>query len=338
MDLILHIGLPKTGTTTIQWLVRDCPGYFARDSSKLKKICRTRQGENWYRAAQRWSRDLQHKFQHRGMPYETILLSSEAVFTTHPKAYRQKWPIFVRDLPHETINRLRQPSAADYLQAIQKVWPHGQVKVLLTLRNQPDWLASLYSQLSDRIKQASQADFEHEIRDLISRGDDYIDWSQKIDSIQNVVGADNLQVLLLEDIHRPSYWENFARFTGINDSIDPDQIASRHTEHKNARQVKSLTWRLRPLRHTTPNLNHAYIALRNLEGPSARLRVEGMLTQTYRGLIDSLFRLRVTKQARQAGEINMHPELGALIRDYCQPFNKRLADHLQRNDLAELGY
>lgn len=338
MNLVLHIGLPKTGTTTIQRRIRHCPSYSGRHSSSLKNICRTRQGARWFRSAERWAKNLYNLRYRRDLLHDAMLLSSEAMFVAHPAVYRLKWPVFVRGLHYDTVQTLREPSTSEYLKALQAVWPHGQIKVLLTLRNQPDWLSSLYAQMSNRINSASQRDFESEIQDLIQRGDDYIDWSSWVDKIQNVIGESNLKVLLLEDMHHTTYWEELVQFTDLGTCIDPEQIAQKQSPPSNVRRIKNLTWRLRPLVRPTPNINEAYIALRELQEPNLGLYIKGMLTQAYRGVIDAVPYLQQLSPSGRTEEITMHPELRAQIRSYCHPFNRRLAAQLQRDDLQELGY
>lgn len=340
MDLILHIGLPKTGTTTIQWHIRHCPCYSSYYSTKLKNICRTFQGdqERRERKIKGWLQSLYQGCQRIDVSCDSILLSSEAMFVTNPATYRMKWPVFVRELPQDTVSALRKPVFSDYLHSIKNNWPYGQVKVLLTLRNQPDWLASLYAQLSNRIKKASQIDFENEIQDLIQRKEDYVDWSSWVDNAQQVVGKNNLKVLLLEDIHLLSYWNEFCDFTGLGNCIDSVQIATIQSQHRNARQVNSNTWGLRQLRHISPNLNEAYIALRKDKHHSRFLYLKGFLNQYYRELVDLLFR-QIRSQPKKPGiEIHLHSELRAQIRHFCQPYNARLAKQLNRDDIYELGY
>jgi hypothetical protein len=206
-----------------------------------------------------------------------------------------------------------------------EVWTTGKVKILLILRNQPEWLASLYVQRSKLFRGASQKDFERQIDKLIERGDDYIDWSRWLVELYQNFGQENVCVLLLEDMHKQLFWNRFSEFMEID--MDESEKQSIKDMYLNKRRGSENVWNipsLRPIKYVKRNekfkknkyLYHAALGL----------------TRVASTFVD------ITRFDRKRdAKIELHDDLRKRILEYCRPFNERLADQL-KVDLKERGY
>lgn len=181
---------------------------------------------------------------------------------------------------------------------VREAWTPGRVKVLIVLRNQVDWLASLYSQLSNRIVDASQRDFEFQVERIVAAGDPYLDWSAWVADLRQALGDDNVCVLLMEEIRSAGFWSRLAGFTGLDD-VPVEALASGDLAGLNVRATGD-GWGIRRLTY------RAVLArLRGLRGRGRTFRLTGPLRDR--------------------------------IRDHVAPCNARLAGQLGR-DLGSFGY
>jgi hypothetical protein len=222
-----------------------------------------------------------------------------------------------------------------HLEAILKnsPWISG-LRVLLTLRNQPQWLASLYAEQSNYVERASQDDFELQVRQLLSDdsldGGGFLNWGYLVQDLARVVGKNNVYVLLLEEINMYSYWENLAEATGL--PFDPKDFISVSGQRENIRSDDSAVWSLRrrkniPL-HTAVYFRRPYS--RTTCHPRAK---KATIPQPMRRP-DWYWNLR------RSMKFHLSNELSAEIREYCKPFNQELARVLGRDfsELLALGY
>lgn len=249
MDLILHVGLPKTGTSTLQSLLVGESGVIDRHASRsiVKKITSCR-FMSW-----RELRDSAKEFCDRASEVATsepgcpnLLLSEERLSAWYPLiGNRNRWPVggkrnfILREGPIPIAEFIK-----DHLSVVWESRFNGKVKVVVTLRNQVDYLASLYVQESKFRPCASQADFERQVRGVIERDDPSIDWYGLVQDICDVVGEDNIDVLFFEKIGMEGFWnemgsvlfrENiYEKYRGLSDS------------HVNKRNTRKNCWALRP--------------------------------------------------------------------------------------------
>lgn len=79
-------------------------------------------------------------------------------------------------------------------------WSVGNIKVVLVLRNQIDYFASLYSQMSHGIVDAGQLNFERQAFDVARNRNHLMDWRAFVEELQEVLGSKNVHVSFFEDL------------------------------------------------------------------------------------------------------------------------------------------
>jgi hypothetical protein len=222
VDFAIHVGLPKTATTSAQaHLLRGTPGYLGLDQqsrvpgdgvhlNELEDLAtrHTVLDPAEVRARTRaWVSQV--SLLAAAGPRQSRLTMSHEGLSRWPidGLHQLRWP--VREYPadwHGPRRRHRPHPLASFLEHhLVPEWRRfGTIRVCITLRNHPDWLASLYAQLSNRIASASQHDFEHQVRMLIAQSDPSIDYLALVQDVGAAVGPENLRVLLYEDAARRS--------------------------------------------------------------------------------------------------------------------------------------
>jgi hypothetical protein len=327
MDLLLHVGLMKTGTTTLQKLVFPAvPGYLGslpqydfnhRDAGLGQQFIQFLAGRTV--DVERWRDEACSAVEGTGA--DTIIVSRE---TLTRWSDRGSWHVPVsgrfgdlsrppRRSPHPLIAFLR----GHVLPAWESV---GAVRTLVTLRNQSDWLASLYAQVSDRIIRASQEDFEARVARLVAGRDAYLDYAALIEDLDHLVGRDASHVLLLEDMGTDVYWQQLgaALGTALHEAGEL-QTAT------NVRREDGV-WMLRPF-----NSHGIKDVLMARSASPGRQR-----SWTLRGLGHPVQLVRTAMRTRDAS-INVTDELRQRVRDGYASSNLRLGHRLGR-DLSDLGY
>lgn len=237
-DLILHIGLPKTGTTSIQsqffagrinYLGQDsqnrCISSSNTEAKELRKLLKDflwksfrhneKQAHYW---AHRCSELLQTSFISSENWPHTVILSDENLSKWPSSLYKGSYfPIVSGLLNKSDFKRYRPAPIIRLLRDHgQTLWPFGKIRVVITIRNQADWLASLYSQESDKISNASNVDFEKQVKKIISTDDPYLHWLYWIEDLEYVLGDEKLLVLPIEEMHTSKFWMDFECFLGTH--------------------------------------------------------------------------------------------------------------------------
>ncbi len=166
-DLCIHLGLPKTGTTTLRrellpqldtYLTRSQEGKGQhRDKRKVKDLFHLLDGQGAPpdgrdRALQEWARRVYAWAQQRSA--SRVVISEERLST------------IARGFPSGSKGCRAHPAEvmAEGLEAVRQAWePFGSLRVLVTFRRQPEWIASMYAHNSNRMIRAGKADFEQRV-------------------------------------------------------------------------------------------------------------------------------------------------------------------------------
>lgn len=245
--LSLHVGLPKTGSTTLQkCFVASLPNYAGRGGvnyqtglfKEIREVFSREKPNIWRNDATRSLRESLYKSAVRAsqnsergtavFSFENFL-STDFILKTSPRKYQRAYDW----------------SLAHLEELLRAVFPTVEnTAVLLTIRRQPEWLASLYSQWSNRIRSASQDHFLSVIRRSIAAGEassplNYYALSTRLESI---LAPSSLTILPLEQINDPIYWERINSWLRDGFVIE----ATRRGLHLNKRSVDSAGWELRP--------------------------------------------------------------------------------------------
>lgn len=318
MNLVIHIGLPKTGTTTIQdYLTCNAPeGYLGKfsgirsiDQESIKEKARLlsmfryaspvapNRGIN-YDWLNLWVEQVKKLYSGKGC--DNLIISDERLSSRGGRVCN-RWP--VGNIANDYDEGEDRPFV-EFVKVVREHWTEGEVKVLLSIRNQPTWLASLYAQRSYRITRASQKNFERVVANVITRRGDFLEWNVLIQELQNVLEDGKLKVVLMEDMNNNYFWDGLAEFLGINEiEYNPMDI-----QRCNVNSLGDLKWKIKNRR--VPTIFHCEDLLNN--------------ALTGLGVREKSFCL--------SGSI-LH-----IIRDRYRLPNLDLAEMLERNDLHDLGY
>lgn len=207
--IVLHIGLPKTGTTSLQTLLFERHSgirYFGQSNrwadQKAKQVLRALLTDE----PNRVQVALEHLSQavDQGTP---VVISDEAFTFGEFMLRAQTWPI---DSTPETV--------AAHTRKIL-----GKARILMVLRNQSDWLVSWHRQ-GLKTGKYTETKFESWLdRDLGSvRRDrlfELLDYNRLVAAYTDQFGDDNVDVRFYED-HRddfPQLAAEIAQTLGVND-------------------------------------------------------------------------------------------------------------------------
>ena len=330
MDLIVHVGLGKTGTTALQVQTFSNFEGFLGAPQRFGKHDGAAGLEDEYRRAclgavvdlQSWRAKVLATFDDH-LP-DRVILSQERLanwWMLDGGCYTPVlWLMSDRGLGRREG---RHPLASFIRDALIPAWrPLGEVRILLTLRNQYDWLSSHYAQLSNRLVGASQADFERQVWRIVRSGDRYLDFADLAESLSEAVGRKYLTVLLHEDMNSERYWRSLSGLLG-KEILRPERDA----DHEN-RRSSTRGWELRPRDRTKYPLRREVFGRISTSGQLREWTVRGVIPPGR--VLAALFQPRGTHIAED-------PALRTAIQRAYRESNNRLGHFLDR-DLAELGY
>jgi hypothetical protein len=247
MELRLHLGLPKTATTTLQrFFSENVAGYLGPESSQIPqgffgpyRAAFARQSPDW------WQTKDSFRLRRR-----LSVAARRVSATSREKKVTFSWEgaiagdLFVADdIGNPEGSDLRSPQVSHLAALLGSVFPKmSRARILLTVRRQPEWLASLYAQRSRRIQGASQADFEDQVRKLLhlSRLPVPIDYERTITELEEVFPNCSITVLPLELIGTQDYRDALACWLEA-DPPPPEVFGAK----LNQRSWQDQTWNLR---------------------------------------------------------------------------------------------
>jgi hypothetical protein len=241
--LILHVGFPKTGTTTLQrWLAKHCPdrylgkaapGLDLRDFDLFPALrAAVTRPPVW--ATERWTATeispvveaLATAIEAVGSP---IVSDEDLVRLVHRRG--RGFPFLENE----------EPPIVNLLTALAQEF---EIDVLVTLRAQSTWLPSTYAELARQMASPSQLDFERRLAEFLidptPTGVSYCDWAAWIVQLRGAVGLEHVHCLLLEDMATAEYWQTAAALFGVHAANPPKRVV-------NALAVKEDEWALREL-------------------------------------------------------------------------------------------
>lgn len=241
--IVFHIGYPKTGTTFLQKHVFSQVGALGVNSSvagaraidlDVREI--TRFSPSIWKTA--YGQDLSRRIALTA-PRSPILYSNE--WFLNAPFFQPKW---------EPIRPVRWTfPAIDHLESFRTCAWKGNVGAIVTIRNQPELLASQYAERSGAFA-ASQEDFERRVYAVLNQpnynGLTFLNYAQLIRELRLVLGADNVLVLFYEDLGKSELLESLSRFMGYN-----FELAVRDGQENVRREETG--WRLRPRRIPVKN-------------------------------------------------------------------------------------
>lgn len=253
-DLVLHVGVHRSGTTTLQEHVfSHLPAYLGRCRAQYggyghnvvtRELLRARKlllTEDNGRPFRQWISQLRDQV----APNEkSVLLSDEGL--CQGLTGLEPFMIPIRQAANEFW---RSPPLLSFIERISReVGPEWRLRIILTIRNQSDYLASLYARRSDRMPGAGQEDFELQVNSILSGGQDWADWALWIEHLISAIGEENLCVLPLERITDSVYYQRLSEFLADSELMLPDGVfESVAVENARGKVGEHGTKRLAPL-------------------------------------------------------------------------------------------
>lgn len=319
-DVIFHVGLPKTASTWLQSRIwPNVPGYryVGHGDDNQTILGGRRTWTAFWEDPGIWERNqpgLARSFlgvgdQERVRP-ATIVSQGQVI---SPKLFT----------PWEDGDRPYPELFGEHLVALQRCLRKlggNRLRVVGVFRRQDTWFASWYTQASNRIVGACQADFERTVRRLI--GDDYqrlgayADFHRMYRYLTGALGYDNVLLLPYEQLvtDPDRFLKRILAFLDVSLGVQDDWIASHQDGRANVRRVTDQVWQLRP-------------AYRRLRPRPERLRK--ILGLPKKGIPIS--------GNRNGQRVSLPSALVHEIHAVYGPANRRLAEELG-DDLGGFGY
>ena len=320
--LYFHIGLAKTGSTylqqnifpnikSIQFINKPELGILTSDNSWDGTFCRF-----FKRSPTVWEDLGDHLFEKVFGPPGEAVRRSPTVLLSDENACTGCLP----DLLYQHLVMMTE---------LSRRWGFSKLRLLGSVRHQATFLASAYAQTSDRLRGASQADFEDSVRSLISVDAGYhlqgvaYDYNRLYDSCARAVGEENVIFLPFELMKedRCQFLKAWLKFMGCEDKAGAaSKVACNGgSMPKNVRSHASNAWKLRPL----TDRNYRVIEL-----PVQRIWDKLGLPKKV------VFR---TPDLKRENEIYLTPEVyDAIVARYAES-NRQLSEQIGF-DLKKYGY
>lgn len=246
--LVFHVGYPKTGTTTIQkkWLARYDNQLNPFTNDPAKRRLKKEMADAFRKCSPEfWKSDSGYFL---AKQLADLVDSNMGCFVYSHEGLCL--PYFYRPLKEPLFSGCsnEQFPVVSHLDALINTYPRLMpIKIILTLRNQAEWLPSLYSQQSNLIRSPSQNDFEARtseiLKDTSTKGSGFMDYSALVSALGRVVGLEFVHVFFLEEINTTAYWERLAQVTGL--PVEATALIAPESSRENVRSTGGSEWGLR---------------------------------------------------------------------------------------------
>jgi hypothetical protein len=253
VNIIFHIGLPKTASTYIQkevWPSLRKTVYLGKKFSdgqvhhgktvewckRMRRIITNAPPTVWMGREGKWLSSQIRSIYENKKNVKNIILSHEELFG------RATHGIFVKGVDALDVEKM-----VSHIRYIKNVIPGNcKLKVVMVIRRQDRWLASAYSQCSTNITRAGQKNFVKKTEklledDLYEKGA-FLNYDFMLKRLKEPVGDNNLCVTLFEKLK-----QNKSEFIkDILDKIDGTLSDNLNYEKKNNSKIKNNKWSIRP--------------------------------------------------------------------------------------------
>ncbi len=233
--IYLHIGYPKTGTTTLQkYLFPKHSGVKSIQSSGelsfMKDIFYCREN-----SIKRNKKDIgEELFDRVTNKYNKYIYSSESLTS---------FSMFFRNYPYPYLYTLEPNSVARKLKtAFLDTKVFDKVKILISIRRQNDMLKSMYAQVYNLVFKRFKVTntFEKFIKYAIENKDNFIldalQYDDVITEYEDLFGKDNVCVLVFEQFkqNKPEYINRLCSFMNIDSKEAIRLIEDNHMNRKSS--------------------------------------------------------------------------------------------------------
>ncbi|MFM9816312.1 UNVERIFIED_CONTAM: sulfotransferase domain-containing protein [Spiribacter pallidus] len=233
-DLIIHIGLPKCGSTTLQREV------FAREQgylgthpslSREDNLAKQLQQCGPFGGRQTLSRRGLHRWADRVRAHQKV-----------------QWPDVHRLIASDEVlgskSRLEKRPIVRLLQYLNdEIWHEGAVRALIVFRNQAERLASGYAQGSNSRVNPGQKDFEAAVVHQLEKPGS-LDYAALLHELDAALGIDNVCPLLLEETNTEGFWQTLKDFAGLQMLQPAEMVTGEGTQNRRRAGVDQ--WAISP--------------------------------------------------------------------------------------------
>lgn len=334
-SLTFHIGMPKTATTALQRFVFPAfPGYVGKGYGlvgqepgseydfHVQARRRALGSPEWRDELADWIARL------HGSGMSDVLFSDESLCAWSDGQLQARWPMLDAWTPG---TRRRPNPIMEFLQEARGlVGESTDVRTILTVRNQPDFMGSLYAQVQPFLKRPGQADFEAKAKALLAADDPFFDFGTLVEELDVALGSSNCLVLLYEDgVNHNAH--QIAEFLGL-----PAEILPQSVPRANVKSSEGKSWQYRD---ALPVLKRGSIGRirKSIELKVALRGGEQRRLRTFLRRIDRLSLKFIPSREVTGASIGVSESLAAHVRAHFATSNARLAERVDR-DLLALGY
>lgn len=325
MDLVVHIGLPKTATTTLQkHLFVRCDGYVGRFVNSKeghdmgKRLPEIMEAANAKRRSGKGITDWCDEAWAAGWRAKAskVVVSAEGISG-------------VGASQRGGILGWEPDKVADAISRLRDAWSkYGRMHALMTIRKQSDFFISHYVQHSNRFLRAGGEHFERWVAELLERRPENVDWGRWHAQISSAVGQGGVAVLPMEGMGEQRYWEELSKL--CEPSLPKVWSCGAHENRKRVEQGRQ--WKVRAF-------NFKAFAL---DGEMRLRRSDSKSYKVNRRVIKWVAKpvnlsLALLGPMVRDSQVKLREDLEAAILSHCKVANQNLAEKIEW-DLGSLGY
>ena len=325
--LVLHLGMPKTATTTIQGhFFSQAKGFLGKKMFPLKSELTDdfagvhylfSIGKEWSDALESWLQKLDFS------ESETLIVSEEGLSSwPSPRAPgSSRYPVQSPGV-HE-VGRSGAHPITIFLSRVMDLLPDDvDLLTIISLRNQSDFLGSFAAQ--------SQSVAPGAVLSGVERNDPFLDYYTIVTDLERTVGSSHHLTLLFEDgvEHNCRKIAEFASLTATKGDFNFsfDRV-------ENVRRLADSSWKVNYVpRYSSGVILFKHQLMRRLPRVAELSRI--LVRIVFLHIAAPIYRIF---HFRSPQSITVSQDTRAVIRDHCELSNRRLAEHLNR-DLVALGY